>query len=134
MSNKRMFLVIDDDPDDAITFCETLKELDPHVEFTMLTNGDEALEFLRSNELLPALIVLDLNMPKMSGKQFLAALKSDNRLSPIPVVIYTTSSAQRDIDDTAQLGAAHFITKPNDLKILEMELIYLLQHWGNGTP
>ena len=106
--------LIDDDPDDQHVFAEALSEIDTSVRLFTASNGLEALETLRqSTTSLPDLIFLDLNMPKMNGKQFLKEIKNDPRLQHIPVVIYTTSSAKADKEESLQLGATGFIVKPD---------------------
>ena len=78
-------------------------------------NGEHACSILERNfeaSLTPGLIVLDLNMPKMNGTQTLKKLKADERFKDIPVIIYSTSSLKKDIDETKAMGAVHFLTKP----------------------
>ena len=97
MSKIDLLFLIDDDPDDQHVFAEALSEIDGSVSLLTASNGLEALETLRKgSSRLPDLIFLDLNMPKMNGKQFLKELKSEPNLQDIPVVIYTTSSAKTD--------------------------------------
>jgi len=108
-----VLFLIDDDEDDQHVFAEALSEVDGSVDLLTASNGLEALEILKSaSSKLPDLIFLDLNMPKMNGKQFLQEIKSSSDLSDIPVVIYSTSSAKTDKDETLQLGASDFIVKP----------------------
>jgi chemotaxis family two-component system response regulator Rcp1 len=84
------------------------------------TDGDEALNLLRdlcmndSDEACPNLILLDLNLPKRSGREVLKEIKQDHYLKHIPVVILTTSAAQKDIMETYKLHANCFVTKPMD--------------------
>jgi CheY-like chemotaxis protein len=79
----------------------------------MARNGEEALQGLRNNIFAkPDLIFLDLNMPRVNGKQCLKELKKDNSLRHIPVIIYTTSKLDDDKSEMQKLGAAYSITKP----------------------
>jgi len=83
-------------------------------------DGVEALEFLRRegqhlDAPQPDLILLDLNMPRMNGREFLAAVKADEVLKLIPVVVLTTSDVERDVVASYKLGAAGYITKPVDM-------------------
>ena len=114
MSKVELLFLIDDDADDQHVFAEALSEVDESVDLVTATNGLEALERLRDASLpLPDLIFLDLNMPKMNGKQFLKEVKNAPGLSEIPVVIYSTSSARMDREETLALGATEFIVKPD---------------------
>ncbi len=107
-----LFLV-DDDPDDQQLFIEALGSVDNSVAVKTASNGVDALELLlRNHPQLPDLILLDLNMPKMNGKQFLQALKASENFHTVPVVIYTTSSNHVDKYETRKMGAADFIVKP----------------------
>ena len=114
MPKVELLFLIDDDADDQHVFAEALSEVDNSVELLTACNGLEALEILKDrNSRLPDLIFLDLNMPKMNGKQFLKEIKSSPHFSKIPVVIYSTSSATSDREDSFNLGASDFIVKPN---------------------
>lgn len=109
------FLMVDDDNDDSFLFGEALRESEPGVQFRVAGSGHEALAMLHEEKLVPDVIFLDLNMPIMSGKELLGNLKYDDRLQHIPVIIYTTSSHSKDIEETLQMGALCFITKPSNL-------------------
>lgn len=93
---------------------EAVKEVDSAIQCFTSTNGEEALEELEKNEsVLPDLIFLDLNMPKLNGKQILREIKNRNTLNAIPVIMYSTSFAPRDIEEISQLGAAFHLLKPS---------------------
>jgi DNA-binding response OmpR family regulator len=110
--HKTCFL-IDDDVDDQEIFTIALQQVDPNFHCITAGNGDEALKMLiHPAAELPDYIFLDLNMPRMNGKECLRELKKLDRLKHIPVVIYTTSSSEYDQLTTRTLGAASFITKP----------------------
>jgi CheY-like chemotaxis protein len=117
-SNITCFL-IDDDVDDQEIFALALERVNTSIKCTMANDGIEALEKLRGNDTsVPQYIFLDLNMPRVNGKQCLAEIKKDSRLDHIPVIIYSTSSDPRDVDETKQLGATAFITKPSKISDL----------------
>jgi CheY-like chemotaxis protein len=83
---------------------------------TVARDGVDALARLRSvAERLPDLVILDLNLPRMNGHEVLAAMRADARLRRIPVAVLTTSSAERDVVKTYELGANCFLTKPVDI-------------------
>lgn len=122
MTHPRSFLLIDDDIDDVVIFQEILKKIDEKIQFSFVNNGKAAIEWLTKNDgFLPSLIFLDINMPRMDGKECLKIIKHDEKLKHIPVLMYTTSSHSADIEETMMLGAMCFITKPwgvNELKTL----------------
>lgn len=120
---RRVILLADDDPDDAEMFGEVLAEIDSSVEFYHVKNGVAVFDYLKEKEnLAPNVIFLDINMPQMSGWQCLSLLKSDPATKDIPVLIYSTSSHQRDKQIAIELGASGFITKPSNYKMLHSML------------
>lgn len=122
--------MIDDDEDDRELFQLALADLDADIHFSEAPSGQSALEFLKGAEPLPDLIFLDLNMPRMSGRECLAELKAQRKLSTIPVVIFSTSSDSRDKKELMALGAIDFITKPSKTseltRLLEQFIIHQL--------
>ena len=127
MIQKKRFFIVDDDVDDQELFIEAVNEVDKSIECISASNCEEALQILKSGKIaLPDVIFLDLNMPRQNGKQCLVELKKTAHLSKIPVIIYTTSSEKRDIDETTRLGAAHFLTKPNKFDELCKALSFVL--------
>ena len=91
---------------------EAVKEVDPNIVCHLASSCDEGLELLNKSSVLPDYIFLDLNMPKVDGKKCLLELKKNARVKDIPVIIYSTSSLKKDIDETKAMGAVHFLTKP----------------------
>lgn len=112
MANK-VILLVDDDRDDQELFEEAMAIVDSSVVCHFASDGEEGLNILKDNLLGCHIIFLDLNMPKINGKQFLAEIKQNKVLSKIPIVIFTTSQREKDREETARLGAAHFLTKPS---------------------
>ena len=112
LQNQLLFLV-DDDIDDHEIFKSALAKVGEHLALLTATNGYEALEALSAADILPDYIFVDLNMPRMSGMQFLKEIKQTETLKDIPVIIYTTSSNPGDIAKTKELGAMSFVTKPS---------------------
>lgn len=112
-------LLIDDDADDQEIFSIALQNINSLIRFVISDNCKDALEKLSKDKMFkPDFIFLDLNMPGMSGSQCLAEIKKQSRFKHIPVIIYTTSSGQRDKDETKKLGADYFLTKPTDINKL----------------
>lgn len=112
-------LMADDDPDDCMLTRDAFAEAHLINDISFVSNGQELLDYLRhkgkyaaSRPGRPNLILLDLNMPKMDGREALQELKADPTLRSIPVVILTTSKGEEEILRAYDLGASSFITKP----------------------
>ena len=105
--------MIDDDTDDQEIFLSVLEGIDPTVNCITASNGQEAIQKLTDGSRRPDLIFLDLNMPLMNGKQFLKACNLIDDCKKIPVIILTTSSDKKSMEETLQLGARDYITKPD---------------------
>ncbi|MCK5138957.1 MAG: response regulator [Thermodesulfovibrionia bacterium] len=117
MRGKRPILLVEDDTVDAMTVQRALKEIHVANRVEVVGNGEEALKYLRDeNNEKPDIILLDLNMPKMNGIEFLKILKADEALKKIPVVVMTTSRAEQDIVESFRLGAAGYMVKSIDYK------------------
>ena len=106
--------MVDDDPDDRMILEQAFTELRPGFGLLQLRDGKELMDYLTTTnaEELAELIVLDLNMPKMGGKEVLMELKSDHRFKQIPVIVYTTSTNPVEKKEVLAMGANGFITKP----------------------
>lgn len=110
-------LLVEDNPGDADLTKETLEASKFHLQISVAADGMEALAHLQrkppfAHAERPDLILLDLNLPKMGGREVLAAIKHDPALKTIPVVILTSSDAEQDIVKSYQLGANCYVTKP----------------------
>ncbi len=106
-------LLVEDNPGDARLAVEALTEGKITNNISVVQDGVEAIDFLRDEKnQRPDLIFLDLNLPKMNGKEVLAIIKNDQKLKRIPVIILTTSDADQDISATYDLQANCYITKP----------------------
>ncbi|MEV4639355.1 response regulator [Actinoplanes sp. NPDC049548] len=117
-------LVVDDDDADAFMISEALENAETRTTVNRVSDGREALDYLRrvdpyADAHRPDLILLDLNMPRMDGRETLAAIKTDDRLKTIPVVILTTSGADQDIAASYQHRANAYVTKPFTLDDFE---------------
>ena len=113
-------LLVEDSPGDVRLTIEALKEGKISNKLFVANDGIEALDFLMKkgeyeNAVTPDLILLDLNLPKMDGRELLAKIKEEPRIKQIPVVVLTTSSSEEDIINTYELHANCFITKPVDM-------------------
>jgi CheY-like chemotaxis protein len=111
-------LLVEDNPADVRLTVEALKEAQTPSNLHVVDDGVEAMTFLRSpspQSPRPDLILLDLNLPRMDGREVLNEIKRDESLRHIPVVILTTSQAEQDVLKSYQLAANAFVTKPVDL-------------------
>lgn len=128
MKEKNIILYADDDLDDILLVKEAFDQHINDIELVTVNDGKEALTFLLNlpeNKQLPCLIVLDVNMPKMDGKEVLIKLRSLNRFKHIPAILFTTSSQLKD-KEFASLYNAGFLTKPlsyNQMDNIASELI-----------
>ena len=116
-------LLVEDNAADVILVKHTLKSMNVMNNITVAEDGEKALSFLDSEETnkLPDLIVLDLNLPKIEGRDVLRKIKNTERLKDIPVVIMSGSIAEKDREETLEMDAAAYIIKPLNLeKIIEI--------------
>ncbi|WFE40065.1 response regulator [Micromonospora sp. WMMD998] len=118
--NPVRILVVDDDPGDVLMIEEALEESDVEKVIDVVADGEEAMEFLRregrhAEARRPDVILLDLNMPRMDGRQVLGEVKRDENLRTIPIVVLTTSNADTDVVSSYTLQANAYVTKPIDL-------------------
>ena len=113
MKNNEPILLVEDDKVDAMTVTRALNEVKVKNKLVIVENGEEALEYLRNtdNE-KPCIILLDLNMPKMNGIEFLKVAKNEEGIKSIPVVVLTTSKADQDRLDTFKFSVAGYMIKP----------------------
>ena len=117
MRNLKPILLVEDDDVDVMMVKRALKDLNVTNPLAHTLNGEEALEYLTAgSNKRPCIILLDLNMPKMNGVEFLKAIKADDALKKIPIVVLTTSRDTEDKFETFGLGAAGYIVKPADYK------------------
>ena len=119
----RIILCVDDDPDDQLMVQETIKAIEPTAFIITALNGQEAIDYLlasKESNTLPCLIIMDINMPVMDGKEALSKLKKQDDFASIPVVMFTTSSSKLDRTFCEHYNIP-FLTKPikqSDLYIL----------------
>jgi chemotaxis family two-component system response regulator Rcp1 len=129
-------LLVDDSPGDVRLTREAFREADEAVDLHVAVNGSDAMSFLRregahSDAPRPDLILLDLNMPKMDGREVLAHLSKDDDLKTIPTVILTTSDAEPDIQISYRLHANCYLCKPIEYEKFEILLRDIRNFWLN---
>lgn len=119
-TQERIILLVEDNPGDVRLVREALENQPRHSQLHVVADGIEALAFLRregsqAGTRRPDLILLDLNLPRMDGRELLAELKSDPELACIPVVVFTSSDADGDVERAYGLHANCYVPKPADL-------------------
>jgi len=112
MEKSLLLLLVDDDVDDQMLFQDAIREIDASIKVETAMNGVDALKVLSVNEIAPDYIFVDLNMPLMNGIQCLQEIKKLPDYAHVPVIIYSTSSYERDILQTINNGAFYYIVKP----------------------
>lgn len=128
-------LLAEDDPADAALARRALKTWDKPAEVHHVVDGIECLRYLRRegdkyrDVPRPHLILLDLNMPRMSGREVLLEIRNDPRLCGIPIIILTTSDFEQDVMGSYALGANSFITKPIDYDQFTYVMHTLESYW-----
>ncbi|MBI2385832.1 MAG: response regulator [Elusimicrobia bacterium] len=111
---EKTILLIEDNPDDAHLTLEAFKAAGVRARFAVATNGSEALNYLRDAEEPPAFILLDLNLPKLSGHEILERIRAGHGTKSVPVIILTSSIETADLVRCYALGANSFVRKPVD--------------------
>ncbi len=122
----------DDDPDDQYLLAKAAKEVDPDINLVYFEQGQALLDELVCSD-APDLIILDLNMPKLTGMETLHLIKHDQNLKGVPVVIYSTSDSQEDIRDAYKAGANTFFVKPESYSGLLKMVEDICSYWMNQT-
>jgi two-component system, chemotaxis family, response regulator Rcp1 len=138
MTSKIEVLLVDDNPADSDLTRELLEQVQPLGKFRLAANGLEAIECLRKKGRYkdgpgPDFVLLDLNMPIKDGRSLLAEVKCDPALRSIPIVIFSSSSADDDVRSCYQLGANCFVTKPGNLQDYVAAVKSLGQFWLKST-
>lgn len=127
-------LLVEDNPGDADLTRESLEMARIHMDLQVVIDGEEAMQYLRRegpyvNAERPDFILLDLNLPKLDGREVLAQIKADPSLRVIPVVVLSSSESEHDIGATYSLGANCYVTKPLDLAAFQKILASLKDFW-----
>ena len=132
-----VILMADDDPDDRLLASDAIKESGLEGELRFVENGEELLDYLLHRGKFsipgdaprPALILLDLNMPRKDGREVLREIRAKPELRSIPVVVFTTSRADIDVGKIYELGANSFISKPFQFDALVNVMKVIGQYW-----
>ena len=148
--SKKVILLVEDNADDELFTVTALRENNIVNEIVVARNGVEALDYLfgtgqyagRDTSALPQVVLLDLKLPKLDGREVLRRLRADARTKALPVVILTSSKEEQDLAVTYQLGCNSFIRKPVDFEQFAAVIHQLKLYWlvlnepppPNGRP
>ena len=122
-------ILVEDDPDDIYFFKEVVKNSQLNMRLTIFEDGGELYEFLLKNPSKKYLVLLDLNMPRLSGLETLKKLNNYSLEKNNIIIAYTTSNYKSDLEEAYQLGVKSYIVKPDNQKDLSELIETLLQYW-----
>ncbi len=123
-------LFVEDDSIEVMMFNRVIQKIGINHKLIEANNGEIALEILNKKEIIPDIILLDLNMPKLNGIEFLKIIKNNEELKHVPIIIFTTSNNHRDISNCYKIGIAGYIIKPlkyDDYLVLVQKT---LEYWS----
>ncbi|SHH91569.1 response regulator [Wenyingzhuangia marina] len=123
-------LLIEDDAIEVMKFNRAISSLSLPHKMVNAGNGEEALKILEQKDRLPDIILLDLNMPKINGIEFLSILKNDSDLRYIPTIILSTSNNQKDLLECYKIGVAGYVLKPLKYEEYVSKIEKLLSYWS----
>jgi CheY-like chemotaxis protein len=132
MTKALNILLIEDDEIEVMKFNRVLSNLKTAHKIVEANNGEEAITILKEKEMIPDIIVLDLNMPKINGIEFLGILKSDEYLKYIPAIILTTSSNRSDLLECYKIGIAGYLLKPLKYDEYVDRVTKLVEYWSTN--
>ncbi len=128
------FLLVEDNPDDVVITQRALKKGLIRNKLYVVRDGEEALKFFRKKGVYkdaptPALVLLDLKMPKLDGFEVLKEIKGDNDLKSIPIIVLTTSERDKDIERAYELGCNNYILKPVNFENFIKTVVEIQKYW-----
>ena len=130
MKRELKILLIEDDTIELMKLNRAMLSLNMNHKVTEVNNGEDALELLLNEEYYPDIILLDLNMPKINGIEFLSILKKNESLKFIPTIILTTSSNKKDLMECYNIGIAGYVQKPLKYQDYIAKINILLSYWS----
>lgn len=132
MNKSLNILLIEDDAIEVMKFNRVLSSLNFKHKIIEANNGEEAIKILKEKETVPDIIILDLNMPKINGIEFLGILKGDDYLKYIPAIILTTSNNRKDVLECYKIGIAGYLLKPLKYDDYVDRIKRLIEYWSDN--
>lgn len=129
MENSSQVWVVDDDPDDQYLVQRMFHDLNPSIRVKPLFDGSDLLPCLEETTILPSLILLDLNMNRMSGFDALRQVRASPVFGDLPVIVLTTSTSEVDKEKSIRLGANQFLSKPARIQDFSVMVRQLVEEW-----
>lgn len=131
MVESRTILLVEDDKVDVMTVKRAVKKVGIHNPIALAQNGEEAIKYLKDPDIAtPGLILLDINMPRMNGIEFLREREKDIQLKKIPVIMLTSSAEDQDRLDSFQLSIAGYMVKPVDFQQFVTMMDTIKGYWS----
>jgi len=135
MKNELTIFYTDDDAEDLEFFTEVTSTLGDHLNIVTQNNGQKLLHDLKNPPPNPHIIFLDLNMPGFTGFDVLQQLRSSDNFKKLPIVIFSTSSDEKNIARSLELGASFYVTKPTDFSLFKKTIQHTLSiNWDTFKP
>ena len=125
-------LLVEDNIIEILKLKRAIENLGMNHEVLEAENGEIALDSIKQEEINPDIILLDLNMPKMNGLEFLAKVRNDESMRHLPIIILSTSNNNRDLMEAYKLGVSWYILKPLKYEDYVKKIEYTLQYWSNN--
>lgn len=125
-------LLVEDNIIEILKLKRAIENLGMNHEVLEAENGEIALDSIKQEEINPDIVLLDLNMPKMNGLEFLAKVRNDESMRHLPIIILSTSNNNRDLMEAYKLGVSGYILKPLKYEDYVKKIEYTLQYWSNN--
>ena len=132
MKNFLSILLVEDNVIEIMKIRRTITTLNNNYKLVEVRNGEEALLYLKAKNTIPDIILLDLNMPKIGGIEFLSILKKNEKFNHIPTIILTTSNYQNDLLECYKLGISGYILKPLKYDDYVDKITLMLSYWSHN--
>lgn len=132
MKRELKILLVEDNIIEILKLKRAIEYLGMNHEVLEAENGEIALDSIKQEEINPDIVLLDLNMPKMNGLEFLAIVRNDESMRHLPIIILSTSNNNRDLKEAYKLGVSGYILKPLKYDDYVKKIEYTLQYWSNN--
>lgn len=129
MSSRIDLMIVEDDPDDLLLLRRAIEHQRPQLSLAVMRDGTEVIDCIKQAKPAPGMVLLDLNMPRMDGRELLAAIRESRQWPEVPLVVLTTSTEVGDRERVRKLGACAFYSKPNGFKELVATVGEIIDRW-----